>query len=69
MTEIDTFWLEENTTELVESGMECPECGSELMIDDNDTAYCPIYRYREWHRVTCSNDCCNYMDKVKIQYD
>jgi C4-type Zn-finger protein len=59
------FWLEENVTELSGTGLECPECGSELMFNDN--AFYPTFHHYETHDVKCSNDACNYRDRIRIQ--
>jgi C4-type Zn-finger protein len=63
--EDDRFWLEENITEEVGTDIECPECGSELMFNEN--AFYPTYRRIIMHSVKCSNENCNYRDKIKIE--
>lgn len=63
--ENDRFWLEENVTEEVGTDLECPECGSELVFNEN--AFYPTYRKVELHSVKCSNENCNYRDKIRIQ--
>lgn len=60
-----TFWLEDNTTELTETGIECPECGSELMFNDNFSIN--SFHIGISHSVKCSNDNCNYRDKLKVE--
>lgn len=60
----DTFWLEENTTELVGTGIECPVCGSELVFNDN--SYTQNYQIHKIHSVECSNETCNYHDRIRI---
>lgn len=57
------FWVQENHTESIETGLECPSCGSELLIDGHSARHHTTL----YHDVECSNDECNYKDRIYIR--